>query len=98
MTGFYLIHQLTSNTKQISLQIAQGPNVKMSTPPGLQLWDGLAIVLLSSLKKSPQTGTIDASLETESYFLLYNIPFYIFGASQHVTVLPVQIFEKKNCN
>lgn len=49
-----------------------------------------------SLEKSLQTGTIDASLETESYFLLYNIPFYIFGASQHVTVLPVQIFEKKN--
>lgn len=42
-----------SNTKQISW-IAQGPNVKMSAPPGLQLWDGLAIVLLSSLKKSPQ--------------------------------------------
>ena len=47
-----------------------------------------------SLEKSPQTGTTDASLETESYFSLYNIPFYIFGASQHVSVLPVHIFEK----
>ena len=47
-----------------------------------------------SLEKSPQTGTTGTSLETESYFSLYNIPFYIFGASQHVSVLPVHIFEK----
>ena len=42
------------------------------------------------LEKSQKTGTTDGSLKTGPYFSLYNISFYIFGVSQHVTVLPIQ--------
>lgn len=48
-TGFYLIHQLTSNTKQISLQIAQALRRKWALHLAYDYgMDGLAILLLSS--------------------------------------------------
>lgn len=72
----------------------------MSTPPGLQLWDGLAILLLSSLKKilpkdrSRGKHSVWCLVTTPALIRTENWVRYTCSALWSLTIISLEIF---NC-